>query len=258
LKNNEEFRASVYARAEREKQRAAERRQRTRNACLSAAMLLLVAAIAAPLARNARGRIDPVTVPETATEERHAVNPAALGTRMVLLVGTQAVVLENEAQQKEFVNQYKAAINLGDGEDAPFPAADTAKAIHSTDELTEFLAELPEAAEAMRADYDEAFFEGNDLYAMPMELAAQPEAADPQATAVKAVTTQAATIPDAIVPETTIPDAARPPDEDGVTADVGETTSDGQTNAAMTTFPDSGLLQGADVRVLLLVPVNKG
>jgi len=260
LKTNEEFRASVYARAEREKQRIDARRQKVRSASLSVAMLLLVAAIAVPLARMYRGPVDDITQPPVTNVVIHTVNPAALGTRMVLLVGTQAVVLENEAQQKEFVNKYKAAMNLGDGEGAPFPAADTAKAIHSADELAEFLAELPEAAEAMRHEYDEAFFAGNDLYAMPMELAAQPEGATAPATTAgpASITDPMPAIPNAIVPEmTTIPDAVLPSNEDITTQPMDETTSDEQAAAAFTRFPDGELLQGSDVRVLLLVPVNK-
>ena len=260
MKTNEEFRASVYARAEREKQRINLRRQKMRSASLSVAMVLLVAAIAVPLARNMRGEPGSLTGPKITQEELHIVNPAALGTRMVLLVGTQAVVLENEAQQKEFVSKYKAAMNLGDGEDAPFPAADTAKAIHSIDELTEFLAELPEAAESMKADYNEAFFAGNDLYAMPMALAPQPEntAAREAATTEAAMTTpaQVSAMPDAIIPEATIPDAVAPSNEDVIT-EPGTTLED-QTIETFTSFPESELLQGSDVKVLLLVPANKG
>jgi len=220
-------------------------------------MLLLVAVIAVPLARSARSNLDPITVPENITQvEIHTVSPAALGTRMVLLVGTQAVVLENEAQQKEFVSKYKAAINLAAEEGAPFPAADTAKAIHSADELAAFLAELPEAAEAMRLEYNEAFFAGNDLYAMPMELAVQPEGATAPATTTGAAAT---TAPDAsIIQNTTIPDAVLPSNENIPTEPMDETLSDEQITVAFTSFPDSGLLQGSDVRVLLLVPVNKG
>ena len=257
MKTNEEFRASVYARAEREKQRIALRRQKARNASLSVAMLLVVAAIAVPLGRYWRGPADVITESPISKVEHHTVNPAALGTRMVLLVGTQAVVLENEAQKKDFVSKYRAAINLEDGEDAPFPAADTAKAIHSADELAEFLAEMPEAAEDMRLDYDEAFFADNDLYVMPMELAVQPGSAGTQ----EAATTGAAavlmsTIPDAIIPEATIPDAVSPSNADAPIEP--ESTFDGQTTVALTSFPDSRLLRGSDVRVLLLVPVNKG
>ena len=261
MKTNEEFRASVYARAEREKQRIYARRQKARSASLSVLMMLLVAAIAMPLARNIRQLGGFITEPPATQEIIHTVNPVALGTRMVLLVGAQAVVLENEAQQKEFVSKYKEAINLAAEEGAPFPAAETPKAIHSTDELTEFLAELPEAAEAMRLEYNEAFFVNNDLYAMPMELAAQPESIDPQGTAEPTtVPAQMSTIPDAFIPEmTTIPDAVLPSNaDDPVDPSEPETTSDELTTAAFTSFPDSGLLQGSDVRVLLLVPVNKG
>ena len=263
MKTNEEFRASVYARAECEKQRINLRRQKMRNASLSVAMMLLVAAIAVPLARNARGSADSFTAPAFTQEDLHIVNPAALGTRMVLLVGTQAVVLENEAQQKAFVSKYKAAMNLGDGEGAPFPAADTAKAIHSIDELSEFLAELPEAAESMKADYNEAFFAGNDLYAMPMALAPQSEnTATREPTTTEATTTipaQAFTISDAIIPEATIPDAVAPSNADAPPDPTqAETTLEDRSIEAFTSFPDSELLQSPDVTVLLLVPVNKG
>jgi len=251
LKTNEEFRASVYARAEREKQRLAARRQKTRNACLSAAMLLAVAAIAVPMARSMRGNSEQLS--------QAVLHQEALVTRMVLLVGTQAVMLENEAQQKEFVSKYKAAMNLGDGEGAPFPAADTPRPIRSTDELAAFLAELPEGAEAMKVEYNEAFFEGNDLYAMPMELAAQPESAARETTTTvpETASTQVPAVTAAIVPDATIPDAVLPSNEDIMPAEP-ETAPDEWTSAALTSFPESGLLQGSDVRVLLLVPVNKG
>ena len=259
MKTNEEFRASVYARAEREKQRIAVRRQKMRNVSLSVVMMLLVAAIAVPLARNLRGPVDPITEPPITQEETHTANPAALGTRMVLLVGTQAVVLENEAQKKAFVNEYKNAMNWSDGEDAPFPAVDTAKAIHSADELAEFLAELPEAAEAMRLEYNEAFFAGNDLYAMPMELAAQPENTTAPRTGATAPA-QPTAAPDAsIIQNTTIPDAVLPSNADAPAEFVAPSVAfDELTTEAFTSFPDSRLLQGSDVRILLLVPVNKG
>ena len=265
MKTNEEFRASVYARAEREKQRIDARRQKARSASLSVVMVLVVAAIAVPLARMYRGPVDEITAQQPVTNvEIHTVKPGALGTRMVLLVGTQAVVLENEAQQKEFVSKYKEAMNLGDGEGAPFPGVDTAKAIHSIDELTEFLAELPEAAEAMRLDYNEAFFAGNDLYAMPMELAAQPEstAAPATTTGTEAATAGAPAVPDAIIPEaTTIPDAVLPSNADAPSEPERVAPSvEGEElpTEALTSFPDSGLLRNSHVRVLLLVPVNKG
>ena len=260
MKTNEEFRASVYARAEREKQRLAVRQQKTRSACLSVAMLLVVAAIAVPLARNLRGPADIITEPSSALMEQHTINPAALGTRMVLLVGTQVVVLENEAQQKDFVNQYKIAKNLGDSEGIPVPAVDTAKAIHSADELAAFLAELPEADESMmRGDYNEAFFEGNDLYVMPMELAAQPEGTAARETTTTIPETDAAqgTTPAVIIPDATIPDAVAPSNED-IMPTQAETSSEEQATEGLTGLPEGGLLQNAVVRVLLLVPVNKG
>jgi len=249
LKTNEEFRASVYARAEREKQRLAARQLKTRNACLSLVMLLVVAAIAVPMARSMRG--------SDAELSQAMLHQEALVTRMVLLVGTQAVVLENEAQQKEFVSRYKAAMNLSDGEGAPFPAADTPRPIRSTDELAAFLAELPEGAEAMKREYNEAFFEGNDLYAMPMELASQPESAAARETTTTNPETSSAqaTLPAAIIPEATIPDAVAPSNED-IMPTQAETSFEEQTTEALTGFPEGGLLQS--VRVLLLVPVNKG
>ena len=251
MKNHDEFRASVYARAEREKERVAARRLKARNASLSVAMVLLVAALAVPLARNARTSPDNFTTPE-ATQHvlRSANRAAALSSRMVLLVATpsgqtQAVVWEdweNKDQQKDFASKCRAAMNLGEGEGVPFPAMDLYQAIHSTDELTEFLAELPEAAEAVGIDYDEVFFADKNLYAMPMELPAQPLSREEASTA-RPVTlpTQLPTIPDGTIP-------------DGDATE--EETTPGE--PAMQGLPEDGLPQGSDVKVLLLVPVDKG
>jgi len=256
LKTNEEFRASVYARAQLEQRRIAARRQKARSASLSAAMLLLVAIVAVPLAINLRGEVDP-TVPPVTNEVRNAVNPAALGARMVVLVGTQAVVLENEAQQKQFVDSYRAAMNLSGEEGAPFPAADTAREIHSTDELMEFLAEMPDAAQAMRLDYNEAFFADNDLYAMPMGLAPQPETTAPPVMSITGPATESSA--EASVVATTIPDGVSPSDANAppVPAEAEPTTGEDSSTAPVD-FPPGDLLNSADVTVLLLVPVNKG
>jgi len=255
LKNHEEFRASVYARAQHEKQRMAARRLKARNASLSVAMVLLVAALAVPLARSTRTDADHFTAPATAQEVLHTANRAApLPSRMVLLVatpsgGTQAVVLENNAQQKDFVDKYKAAMHLGDDEGLPMtPAADTAKTICSTDELTEFLAELPEAAGAVVLDYDELFFEDNMLCAMPMDLSTQQAAEPDGAVRVLPNAAQLPTIPDGTSPaEGTLPESTEP-----------ETTEEEPTVVELQTLPESRLLQGTAVKVLLLVPVNKG
>ena len=251
MKNHEEFRASVYARAEREKERLAARRLKMRNASLSIAMVLLVAALAVPAIRNTSTGDEGLTAPETVQQVLHAPKRAAPSSRMVLLMSTasgetQAVVLENQDQQKDFVNLYKAAMHLGDDDSLPMPAADTARAIHSTDELVEFLAGLLEAAGTLVLDYDEAFFLDNNLYAMPMELAPQQGGSAAR---------EETTIPDATIPDaTTIPDAefSTEPAEAEIAPD--EPTSP----AALQSLPESGLLQGADVKVLLLVPVNKG
>ena len=240
MKTNEEFRASVYARAEREKKRIAVRRQKARRASLSVAMLLVVALVAVPLARIWPPSDGTTTVPPITEVQTHTLNPAALSTRMVLLVGEQAVVLDNEAKQKEFVDQYKAA--MGDGEDAKFPAVDIAREIHSTDELMEFLADKPEAARAMRVEYNEAFFERNNLNVMPMGLASQPDGAHQPEETTRAAAEM-----------TTIPDMILPSDANAPTVPYDEITHDEMT----TTDFDSELLNSSDVTLLLLVPVNK-
>jgi len=240
LKNPEEFRASVYARAEREKERLALRRQKIRNASLSAAMLLLVAALAVPLAR---------TGPKpTERQVVHIPNHAAPVS--VLLMSTasgeaRGVVLNNQAQQKELMDKYKTAMNLGDGEDPSMVlTAEPAQTIRSNEELVAYLAGLLEAAGTVILDYDEAFFLENILYAMPMDMATQPNA-DEETTAARetSLPAQMTTIPDA-------PDAEPPTTEVGEETDTDEPAS----TAAPQTLPDGSLLQASDVKVLLLVP----
>jgi hypothetical protein len=236
LKSNEDFRASVYARAEREKTRLAARRQKTRSASLSVAMVLLVAALAIPITRGVRTGGVGSTAPVTEQQVLHVPNRAA---PLVLLMSkesgkAQAVALETREQNRDFAKQYKAAANLGDEDSLPMPAADTARELSSKEELVEYLTELLEASGIVTLDYDEAFFLDNSLYAMPMELAPQLNSAAREQT----------TIPDA-----TIPDGEAVPDAE---------TNPGETTAAAQTLPDGGLLQGADVKALLLVPVGKG
>jgi len=159
------------------------------------------------------------------------------------------------------VSQYKAAMNLGDDDSVPMtPAADTAWIIHSLAELTEFLAELPEAAGAATLDYDEAFFLENDLCAMPLDLSAQPDAAgEPAAAKETSSAAQMTTIPDeTAVPYETIPDGTAHDTEPSTDACEAETTTEEPTSMAPAhTLPSGGLLLVSDVKVLLLVPVNK-
>ena len=240
MKNPEEFRASVYARAQREKERLALRRQKIRNASLSAAMLLLVAALAVPLAR---------TGPKPAERQViHIPNQAAPVSVLLMSTAsgeTRGVVLDNQAQQKELMNKYKTAMNLGDDEDSSMVlAAEPAQAIRSNEELVAYLAGLLEAAGTVILDYDEAFFLENILYAMPMDMAAQPNA-DEDTTAARetSLPAQMTTIPDA-------PDAEPP-----TTGDGAETVTDEPASTeAPQTLPDGSLLQASDVKVLLLVP----
>lgn len=249
MKNPEAFRASVYARAKREKERLKKRR----NTSLSVAMVLLVAALAVPLVRSANIRVDPYTVPETERQEARSANQAALSNRMVLLVGTKAVELENEDQQKDFVNQYKAALNLEEGEDLPLPALDLYRAIHSTEELSALLAELPEAAGRVALDYDEDFFAGHDLYVMPMELPAQQGEVRETTTAweTASLPAQLTTIPDG---DGTVPGEETSEDAAETQTEPDEATSE----AAPQSLPESVLLEFAGGRILLLVPVEKG
>ena len=237
MKDNEQFRASVYARAERKKEQLAARRQKLRNASLSAAMVLLAAALAVPAIRNTRTGDAELTAPDTRQQVLHIPNRAAPVYVLLMSTGsgdTQAVVLENKDQQKEFVSKYKAAMNLGEDDSLPMPAADTDRAIYSAEELTAYLTELLEAAgPTVLLDYDEAFFLDNNLYAMPMDLTPQ-QGGTPRE--------------DTIIPGATIPDAQ--------TAEAE--TMAGETTGPAASLPENELLQGADVKVLLLVPVNKG
>jgi len=256
LKNPEEFRASVYARAEREKERLAARRQKVRNTSLSMAMVLLVAALAVPIARIMRTDVDPLTVPETVRQTVRSANRAAPPSRMLLLMDSasgerQAVVLENNDQQKDFVSKYKTAMHMGDDEDVPMtPAQDTIVTLHCVEELMEFLAELPEAAGTVTLDYDEAFFLENNLCAMPMDLPAQPGEAEEITTAGEVSTS---------VQMTTIPDGTIPDDEP-LTQDIEAETEAEEpvSTTAAQTLPEGGLLLVSGVKVLLLVPVSKG
>jgi len=261
LKSNEEFRAGVYARAEIEKRRLA-LRQKRRNASLSVAMVLLVAALAVPVVRGTRIVSDPLTAPETGQEVFRSANRAARPSRMVLLMATasgetKAVVLENRDQQKDFVSQYKAAMHLGDDDDLPMTPKeeDTVLTIHSLDELIEFLAGFPEAAGSVALDYDEAFFLENNLCAMPMDLSAQPGAEETTAAHETSAPAQMTTIPDGTAPEgTTIPDGESAADATEADTQPAETTA----AAAPQSLPEGTLLRGSGVKVLLLVPVNKG
>ena len=239
MKSNEEFRASVYARAKCEKQRLAARRLKMRNASLSVAMVLVVAALAVPLARIAGPGLTAPDVTQDVT--RSANRAAAMSSRMVLVVATpsgqrEAFVLDKE-QQKDFANQYKLTMDPEEG----VPEA----AIHSADELTAFLAGLPEVAEAVAIDYDEAFFADNDLYAMPMLPATQLDAGREEST--MAQPEQMTTIPDANMPSNLAEAATE-----------GATAWEEYSSPAMQSLPEQELLQGADVKILLLVPVNKG
>lgn len=246
MKSYEDFRAAVYDRAEREQARITARRKKLRNASLSAVTVLIVAALAVPMVRNASTSFGPAAT-DRVEEVQNSINQAGSSSRMVLLVKspsgeTQAVILENNDKQKEFYSKYKAAMNLAEGEDLPMmPEADT-KTIHSTDELSQFLSELPKAAESAVTDFDEAFFEANDLCAMPMSLDSQTGTTAPEGTTNTLIST---------VPQpTTIPDGA--PDET-----TGETTTspDESTSLAQPTqsLPAEALQGG--VKVLLLVPV---
>jgi len=250
LKNPEEFRAAVYARAQREK----ERRRKRRNTSLSVAMVLVAAALAAPLLRSAYPVTEDPTVAETGRQEAHSANQAALSNRMVLLVGKKAVELENQDQQRDFANQYKAAMHMEQGEDLPLPALDLYQVIHSTEELAALLAELPEAAGSVARDYDEAFFATHDLYAMPMELPALPEASTETTAAPRETTLPA--------PEqmTTIPDGdgtafCEPTSEDTAetTTEPAETTTEAEPHS----LAEGVLLEFAGGKILLLVPVDK-
>jgi len=232
----------VYARAEREKERLALRRQKIRNASLSAAMLLLVAALAVPLAR--------IGPKPTERQVLHIPNQAAPVSVLLMSTAsgeTRGVVLDNQAQQKELVSKYKTAMNLEDGEDSSMiPTADTAQEIRSNEELVAYLSELLEAAGTVILDYDEAFFLENILYAMPMDMATQPNAEETTAARETSLPAQMTTIPDG-------PDA-EPPATDA----EGETWADEPASTtAPQALPDSGQLQASDVKVLLLVPVNK-
>jgi len=159
---------------------------------------------------------------------------------------TRGVVLDQD-QQKDLVNQYKTAMNLGDNEDpSMIPTADPAQAIRSNEELVAYLSELLEAAGTVVLDYDEAFFLENILYAMPMDMAAQPNAEETTA-ARESLPAQMTTIPDG-------PDAEPP-----ITDAEGETWADEPASTtAPQTLPDGGLLQASGVKVLVLVPEKKG
>ena len=254
MKSNEEFRANVYARAEREKRRLAVRQKR-RSASLSVALVLLVAAIAVPVVRGTRAGIDPLTAPETQQQVVRTASRAAPPSRMVLLMATgsgetKAVVLENKDQQKDFVNQYKAAMRLGDDDDLPMTPTDedSVLTIRSLEELIEFLAGFPEAAGTVTLDYDEAFFLENNLCAMPMDLAAQPGAEE-------ATTAREASLPEQM---TTIPDGTAPDAETSEEGTEAETAPEETTAAVPQSLPEGTILRGSGVKVLLLVPVNKG
>ena len=262
MKNPEEFRASVYARARHEKERLAARRQKRRNTSLSLAMVLLVAALAVPLVRTLDRGEDNYTAPET-EQAYHSAHRAAPPSRMVLLMATdsgerQAVVLENSDQQKDFVSQYKSARHMRDGEDPSMtPAEDTVQLICSVEELRDFLAGLPEAAGTVTLDYDEAFFLENNLCVMPMDLAAQPgDAGEIEETTTARETSapaQLTTIPDG----TAAPDGTIPDGEPTTDACQAQTETEPASTAPPQTLPEGGLLLVSDVKVLLLVPVSK-
>lgn len=249
MKSSEDFRAAVYERARREQARITARRQKMRNVSLSAVVMLLVAGLAIPLARNTGSGANPGNV-------QNVSNPANRGgssSRMLLLVGTesgdtQAVMLENNDQQKQFVSQYKEALNLGDDEALAMTpeAADTVQTIRSREELAAYLAQLPKAVASLIEDYDESFFRENELCAMPMALPAQSDDPAAEETTVQSEATAA-------VEMLTIPDSE--PTESG---EPTEAAQDQTTKAQQTqSLPANEAMQNGDVKVLLLVPVNK-
>ncbi len=253
MKNHEDFRASVYARAQREQARITARRKKVRSASLSALMVIIVAAVAIPIVRNTSDGIDPKTIVVPQTLQSKA-NKAGLSSRMVLLVGTptgdtEAVVLDDQDQQRQFVNQYRAALNMNEAEGLPMtPASDTAKTIHSTDELSAFLSGLPDAAELATADFDDVFFSGNNLCAMPMELPAQPEVCPEPTTEIETTS---------IAAQETIPDNdfTQPP---MMSITVPESNTAVATILAQNSAASNAPAANSAVKVLLLVPVNKG
>ena len=259
MKNFEGFRASVYARAEARRIKIRERNRKIRNASLSFAMIALAVVMAVPLFRMTP-MVDPNpnTAPDQGIVQQHTVDPARQPaeippSRMVLLMGVpgggaaEVVVLDSSAKQKSFVNKYKEDNHMPVEEDLPLtPAPEAPKTVSSIDELAEFLQELPKTNDSIQwaiSDFDENFFANNVLCCVPLDIG----------------------LTDDLAPEYDLPATDQPPESETEPVslpDAGDTDALDADGEEVTLPPPptqlaEELLQANDVKVLLLVPMNK-
>jgi hypothetical protein len=199
LKNPEEFRAAVYARAEERKARESARRRRLRLTLAPLCVLAIILA-AAPLLRL--GYLLPAnrsayeTVPDGKTEFHFALPQAkaknASGYQMVMMLSqadkTSSKLLKNSKEQKEFFADLKETNALPEGEQLQMvPQLDQTAIIKSRQELDAYLAEIgADAAKTFGSavkPYDDAYFEQNALRVNPIEVVPAPHEAPEGTTA---------------------------------------------------------------------------
>ncbi|MDR2752795.1 MAG: hypothetical protein LBB50_00615, partial [Oscillospiraceae bacterium] len=175
MKNCEEFRASVYARAQVRKNETAARKIKIRNTVLSVMVVAVAAAATVPIAR--RGRLfPPATEPPPNKAQQVVVGRLQLENvrdkQLVAVVEKENntpgfAVLNSSAKQKAFVRQYKTVNHLNETQDiAMSPVYGEAKTVHSAEELNEYLDALPQSTALLRqiaSFYGDAFFSANDL-----------------------------------------------------------------------------------------------
>jgi len=200
---------------------------------------------------------NPNTAPDQGIVQQHTVDPARQPaeippSRMVLLMGVpgggaaEVVVLDSSAKQKSFVNKYKTDNHMPVEEDLPLtPAPEAPKTVSSIDELTEFLQELPKTNDSIQraiSDFDENFFANNVLCCVPLDIGLTDDL-DPENGPPPDQTPEGETEP------VSLPDAGDP----GISEADGEEV----TLPPPPTQLAEELLQANDVKVLLLVPMNK-
>ena len=275
MKSYEAFSASVYAKAKTKRAQVKARNRRLRNSCVSALCVVVLAVAAVPLSRSITQAPPAVVTPTTEsveprTRDMNQYQPlgAQNSPRTVVFYDSQegentVMLLENQQQKQAFISEFRQNNNIAAYEVLPvIPAVESAVIIHSTEELAEFLVELPQDCETLQEivyDYDYDFFLQHNLYAMPMGVGALPT--DLASMGIQLLSIEENDIepayeplePDEDYPEPT--ESTEVPGTEPTTNESDEYTQ-APTEPATQPFPHSNNPY-ARVLMLLLVPMNK-
>jgi len=257
--------AAVYAKADVKRQQINERNRKLRSFAALSLAVLIVAFAAIPISRNLKPGIPEITISETGDELDSFLMPGGEDSRMLALYDAAndnaVVVLKDKEGKKEFYNKIKQDYQISEGEDIPTVIIEeSTKTFHSADELAEFLDSLPQDTSALQdavGDYDEQFFQANDLCAVPMEIAPM--------TMAEATTEPALVVQDSAAAELTVVSPENQPtteaDASGIelTTTLIELSSAASMAPAATAAPRaaSGAYPHPGVYLLLFVPRNK-